>query len=360
MPKICFTLIFLFFSFADLLAQKEIKNNNISAEISTEIEAIITAKSAKSFNGMVLISENGKVIYSKIIGFSDADKKTPLKENDQFVIGSISKQITAVLVLREVEKKRLDLHIPIRKYLPNLTQTWADSVTTHHLLTHTHGITALDKPLSFSAGTKYAYSQLGYELLSKIIEKTSGKSFEMLSNALFRKCKMNNSFHPITSLEGIIPYKNLVKGYTEQENGALAFETKTMQNHVAAGSFISTTEDLILWNKNLHNGKLLSKKIYNTMITKQKNATREHPLFGKTDYGYGITIENLTGKPSQNKLKLGQTGFAPGFVSMNYYYPEKKISVIVLCNVVWDSQDLKKAFYYHTEILRILNKFVLN
>jgi D-alanyl-D-alanine carboxypeptidase len=252
------------------------------------------------------------------------------------------------------------LHIPIRKYLPELTQTWADSVTTHHLLIHTHGITALDKALSFSAGTKYAYSQLGYELLAKITAKTSGKSFEMLSNALFKKCKMKNSFHPITNLATnpttIIPYKNLVKGYTEQENGILLFETRTMQNHVAAGSFISTTEDLILWNKNLHNSKLLSEKMYNIMITKQKNATREHPLFGKTDYGYGITIENPAEKAPENVLKLGQTGFAPGFVSMNYYYPEKKRSVVVLSNVVWDSQDLKKAFYYHTEILRVLAK----
>ena len=79
---------------------------------------------------------------------------------------------------------------------------------------------------------------------------------------------MKNSFHPITNPGIIAPYKNLVKGYTEQENGELIFETKTMGNYVVAGSFISTTEDLILWNKNLHNGKLLSEEMYKIMITK--------------------------------------------------------------------------------------------
>ena len=71
MPKIYFTFLFIFSFFVDLSAQKATKNNAIS----NEIEALITAKSTKSFNGMIIISENGKTIYSKIIGFSDMDKK---------------------------------------------------------------------------------------------------------------------------------------------------------------------------------------------------------------------------------------------------------------------------------------------
>jgi len=310
------------------------------------IDSLVSSKTTKPFNGIILISQNGKTKYSKVCGYSDIDKKTFLQLNDQFVIGSISKQFTAVLVLREFDKGRIDLSTPIHKYLPELTQSWADTVTVHHLLTHTHGITQLDKQTSFKVGSQYSYSQIGYDLLAKIIERTSGKSFAELSKELFMKCGMVNTFHP-----DIKEYKNLVKGYTEQENGIVAFDSSSLDNYAAAGAFISTANDLILWNQNLQNGKLLKESTFAMMTTKQKNAIRQHPVFGVTEYGYGITIDT-----KDNILKLGQTGFAPGFVSMDFYFPQTKTSVVVLENVAYDSDDLKKTFLYHVQILNIVRE----
>jgi D-alanyl-D-alanine carboxypeptidase len=84
------------------------------------------------------------------------------------------------------------------------------------------------------------------------------------------------------------------------------------------------------------------------MLTmKQNGAVRNHPLFGNTEYGYGITIDT-----KENILQLGQTGFTPGFVSMNFYFPKTKTSVIILENIAYDVNDLKKTFIYHTEILK--------
>ena len=288
--------------------------------------------------------------YSKIYGYSDIDKKVPLKINDQFVIGSISKQFTAVLVLREFDKGHIDLSTPIHKYLPELTQSWADTVTIHHLLTHMHGIIQLDKPTTFKAGTQYSYSQIGYDLLAKIIEKASGKTFAELAKNLFIECGIKNTFHP-----DIKEYNNLVKGYTENENGKIEFETETFQNYVAAGSFISTAEDLNIWNKMLYSGKLLKNKTMKMMETKQSGAVRNHPIFGVTEYGYGITVDT-----KENILQYGQTGFAPGFISMNFYFPKTKTSVIVLENVAYETDDLKKTFYYHTEILKIIRNEIKN
>lgn len=320
---------------------KSVRNNTVE-----RIDSLITSSTKKPFNGIILISQNGFTKYVKVTGFSDFEKMKPLKFDNQFVIGSISKQITAVLLLREYEKGRVELKIPIRNYLPELKQSWADTVTVYHLLTHMHGITELDEPLEFEPGTKYSYSQIGYELLSRIVEKTSGKSFASLSAALFKKCKMYNTFHP-----DIKRYNNLVKGYTEQENGKLAVENKTFQNHAAAGSFISTAHDLLLWNNNLHGGKLLSSKTYDLMVSKKPGALRNHPIFGVVEYGYGITV----GKPD-GILQLGQTGFAPGFVSMDFYFPDTKTSVIALDNVVWDEKDMKKVFTYHSQILEIIRE----
>ena len=61
-----------------------------------QIDSLILTKSAKTFNGVILVSENGQTKYLKNFGYSDIEKKELLKLNDQFVIGSISKQFTAV------------------------------------------------------------------------------------------------------------------------------------------------------------------------------------------------------------------------------------------------------------------------
>jgi CubicO group peptidase (beta-lactamase class C family) len=277
-------------------------------------------------------------------------KKEPLQLNDQFVIGSISKQFTAVLVLREYDKGNIDIFTPIHTYLPELTQSWADTVTVHHLLTHMHGITQLDKLTTFKVGSQYSYSQIGYDLLAKIVEKTSKKSFAELSENLFRACGMKNTFHP-----DIKKYSNLVKGYTEIENGKIEFEKETFQNYVAAGSFLSTVNDLNIWNDLFYNGKLLKSKTMKLLLTKQQGAVRNHPLFGITEYGYGITIDT-----KENILQYGQTGYAPGFISMNFYFPKTKTSAIVLANVAYETEDLKKTFYYPTEILKIVRNEIKN
>ena len=309
-----------------------------------EMQVLLSEETKTPFNGIVFVSQNGVSKFSKVFGRPDLENSAPFKFDDQFVIGSISKQFTAVLLLKEFERGRVKLNVPIKTYLPDLNESWADTVTVHHLLTHMHGIVALDKPLSFEPGTKYAYSQIGYDLLAKITEKTSGKSFAMQSKALFKKCKMYNTFHP-----GIKGYQNLVPGYTENQDGKIEQEADTFENYVAAGSFISTARDLVLWNKCLHEGKLLSASTYKLMTAKQKGAVRNHPIFGVVEYGYGITVDKNDGI-----LQLGQTGFCPGFVSMNFYFPQTKTSIIALENIVWDEDNLKKTFSYHTELLNII------
>jgi len=319
--------------------------------INVQIDSLLADKTESPFNGVVLISTNSKTTYSKIVGYADLHKKTNMTMTTQFVVGSISKQFTAVIILQEYDKGHLTLNAPIHTYLPNLSESWADTVTIHQLLTHTHGITDLNKPLAFPAGTQYMYSQLGYELLGQIAEKSSGQSFASLAEKLFSDCNMKQSFHPDMHV-----YKNLAKGYSEYTAGKLTVEPEhvSLENYAAAGGFISTAADLELWNTMLHHGKLLKDSTYQLMITKHKNAVRDHPIFGTTHYGYGITVDY-----TNNLIQLAQTGFAPGFASMNFYFPETKTSVIVLENTAWDLDDLKKTFYDHVQIKKIIRKNLL-
>lgn len=312
--------------------------------IEKQIDSLISVKTTKPFNGIILITQNGQTKYSKCFGFSDIEKKVQLHQNDQFVIGSISKQFTAVLILREFDKGNIDLFTPIHKYLPELTQSWADTVTVHHLLTHMHGIIQLDKPTVFTVGSQYSYSQIGYNLLARITEKVTGKSFAELSESLFKEYRMANTFHP-----DIKRYNKLVKGYTENANGDIEFDTETFNNYVAAGSFISTVNDLNIWNRLFYTGKLLKRSTMKKVLAKQNGAVRNHPIFGITEYGYGITVDT-----KENIVQYGQTGFSPGFISMSFYFPETKTSVVVLENIAYDTDNLRKTFHYHTEILKIV------
>ena len=167
---------------------------------------MISTKSNKPFNGVIAIAKHGKIQYIKIKGASDKERKISLKRNNQFIIGSISKQITATLILRAFDEGRIKLHEPIKNYLPSLKAKWSDSVTIHQLLTHTHGITSINNELAFKAGTQYSYSQLGYDLLSQILESITQKTFSQLSDELFKKIGMKNTFHP-----DFKKYNNLAK-----------------------------------------------------------------------------------------------------------------------------------------------------
>lgn len=315
-------------------------------ELNLKIDKILSDTSDTRFNGIVVIKGGKETLYSKVVGFSNLETKENLKEDDRFVIGSISKHFAGALVLQEIDAGRLDPQAPIRKYLPDLTQKWADTVTAHHLITHLNGIRSLDKPTAFPVGSRYEYSQIGFELLSRIVEKTSGRNFVDLSSDLFLKVGLKNTSHPLKD-------SSKVNGYTENENGILAYETQSLRNYVAAGAFISNAEDLLKWNKIFYSGKLFSEKAMKLLTPQHSLAIRNHPLFGETKYGYGITVDTKDGI-----LQYGQTGFAPGFVSMNFYFPEKDLSLVILSNVVWDENNLNISFKYHMAIWNEVRKYI--
>ncbi|MFN3664955.1 MAG: serine hydrolase domain-containing protein, partial [Sediminibacterium sp.] len=157
-----------------------------TADYIKSIDSLLKTSLPRPFNGVVLITKNGKQLYKKAVGYADFSKKTPLTLRDNFRIQSNSKQITAVLVLKEIEKGSIKLDQPIRQYLPDLKQSWADTVTVHQLLNMSAGLVHLEKPLSFKPGTGFHYSNPAYGLLGLLIEKTTGKTYIEAANSLFK------------------------------------------------------------------------------------------------------------------------------------------------------------------------------
>lgn len=151
------------------------------------------ASKAKVFNGNVLISQNGKIIYEKAFGQDDASGISQLNKNHRFHIGSIAKEFNAVGIMMLKEQGKLKLDDTISKFLPELP-SWANKIKIIHLLQYTSGLPQikwsevnqdsdnmeeLKKTISldFEPGTKYDYNNNNVFLQRKIIEKITKMSF---------------------------------------------------------------------------------------------------------------------------------------------------------------------------------------
>ena len=324
-------------------------------DYSKKIDSLILLNSPRKFNGVIPITQNSKTKYAKVFGYSDFDKKILLTLKDNFRIQSNSKQITAVLVLKEVEKGKIDLNKPIRKYLPNLTQTWADSVSVHQILNMSSGILEIDKPLRFKPGTDFHYSNPSYGLLGQLIEKITGKKFIDVANNLFKDLGMKNTY----CHERNKPNSNLINGYWQTKDSLevvnfnnLNFTDESWKNFIPAGGIISNAVDLNIWDRKLHNGKILKNKSYVAMIN--STTVDSDFTFGETksNYGYGVNINEE--KPYKY---IGHAGRGLGFVSLKFYIPEKNLDVIILENIY--NRDVNIVYHYEKSIRQIILKSIL-
>lgn len=351
----------IFFSFILLLfaCKNENKNSNTKKEIvddySTKLDSLIETKNPRKFNGVILITKNGKTVYSKAQGYSDFENKKTISLNDNFRIQSNSKQITAVLILKEVEKGTIHLESPIKKYLPNLKQDWVDKVTVHQLLNMSSGIVDLEKPLIFEAGKGYRYSNPAYALLGRILERSTGKSFTELVNEEFKTLGMKNSY--AYNFKGL--NNKLINGHWLENDEiiqvqfySLGFFTKeTWKDFIPAGGMISNVKDLSIWDTKLHNGKILSPKYYNKMIdptNRGPHASFDNDTIG---YAYGLRVHD-----KHPKKHLGHGGRGLGFANIKIYIPDSDVNVIVLENIYCLDDNSKYVYYYENEIRKLIFK----
>jgi D-alanyl-D-alanine carboxypeptidase len=149
--------------------------------------------SGKKFMGSAAILKDGKIVYTKAIGFKSLADQQKADIHTKYRIGSISKTFTATLVLKAVEEKKVLLSDPIASYFPSIKNV--NNITLSQLLNHRSGIPnftnnpdylnwytqkkseqELVKLIGasgsdFEPGTKAAYSNSNYVLLSFILEK---------------------------------------------------------------------------------------------------------------------------------------------------------------------------------------------
>jgi D-alanyl-D-alanine carboxypeptidase len=292
----------------------------------------------RKFNGVILIADSTKIKYCKSFGYADFEKKTPIKNTDKFLILSISKQITAVLLLRLVESGKVVLDKPIDSYLTELNPKWSSEITVKNLLNHTSGIEELTTSLLFKPNSGYKYSNANYVLLGKIIEKVSGRTYKDLFKELMKECKMNHTIFPDKDFNDFVHGYNYVNGI-QSKTDKITFDA----SEVPAGGVISTVQDLLLWNNKLYEGSLVSKKSFQEMITPYSET--KHSVFGDTKMYYGFALY-----VNDKNKEVGHTGYSDskGFTVLNLYYLNSKKSLITIENQTYEIE--KTPFLYEKMI----------
>jgi CubicO group peptidase (beta-lactamase class C family) len=312
-----------------------------SSETSTGLarmeQVIQSFVAGKQFMGSVLVARGNDKLLDKGYGYADLEWNVPDSPKTKYRLGSVTKQFTAASILLLQEHAKLNVHDPVRKYMPDAPAAW-DKVTILNLLTHTSGIPNFtdfpdyesfarvphtpeqlvkrfrDKPLDFQPGEKWQYSNSGYALLGYLIEKISGQSYqEFLEENVFKPMGMMESGYD--SNFAIIPER--ASGYSRFGDGFNNASYVNMTVPFAAGGLYSTTGDLLRWEQSLFGGKLLSPASLKEMTTPFKN-----------DYAFGLEVRALNGRKV-----IEHAGGIDGFNTVLAYYPEDKLTVVVLANL---------------------------
>ncbi|WLT30831.1 serine hydrolase [Geothrix sp. PMB-07] len=287
----------------------------------------------------VLVMKDGKKLYAKGFGLASLELKVPNDPALVYRIGSVTKQFTAAAIMTLVEDGKVALDAPVSRYLDGLPEAWRP-VTVQQLLTHTSGIPSYTngpeygahmredlpglklletlvwtKPMDFAPGTTWKYNNSGYYLLGLIVEKASGKSYaEYLNARFFGPLGLTHTRYG-TETE-LIP--GMAPGYSDGKPAPYL----SMGQPYAAGSLVSTAEDLARWTLALHAGKVVKPESLKLMTTPVKTTDgKEHP------YGFGLSF-----RQSQGHRLVGHGGGINGYVCFLEADPATRAVAVVLCN----------------------------
>jgi len=306
-------------------------------------DVLISLYPADEPGAAVLVARGDRVLYTGASGMADLELGVPLTPDDVFELGSITKQFTASLVMRQVEAGKLALSDPLTRFFPDYPH--GDSITVENLLTHTSGIknyTDLprhmaqeirkdisvpdliavfrDEPMNFTPGSQWSYSNSGYILLGAILEQVTGTDYETLvETTIFEPLGMGSSRYGNTA--EIIPRR--AQGYSNDGQGGFTnARYLSMTQPYAAGSLMSTVNDMFRWNRALFGGKVVSKASLTRMTTPFVLTTGD-----TTVYGFGLGVSDIRGHRS-----IEHGGGIFGFTTHGAYVPDADIYVVVLTN----------------------------
>lgn len=296
------------------------------------------------FMGSVAISKNNQILYEKAVGFRNLKDSIPALTTTVYSIGSVSKTFTAVLIFKAIEQNKIHLTTTVDVFFPSLPQ--AKNITIQNLLNHSSGIANFTDTIDyltwctqkksekemleiitsggsdFKPGTKNAYSNSNYVLLSYILEHIFGKKYaEILDINIVQPLQLKNTYFGTSAIRK--KQEALSYTYTDQWNP----EPDTHATvPIGAGAIKSTATDLVIFTNALFNEKLIHKESLKQMMTMTNG------------YGSGLFDYSF-----QNHNGIGHDGAIDGYKSIITYFEKEGLTYAVASNAMNYKLDMISA-----------------
>jgi CubicO group peptidase (beta-lactamase class C family) len=308
------------------------------------------------FSGAVLIARDGEPIFAEAYGLANVERGEPNQVGTRFNLGSMNKMFTATAIARLVESGDVAFTDPIATHLPDYPADVANTVTIHHLLTHTSGLgdifgprydaereslhtlddylrLFMDEPLRFEPGARHEYSNAGFIVLGLIIEAVTGQDyFDHVREQVYAVAGMDAT----DAFERDARTPDLATGYTyrlPEDMADLTFEDVLAgpvpndfflaPRGTSAGGGYSTVEDLLRFDQGLRSGAFVAPAMVETLIEGKVDTPRP-----ETRYAYGFVDDR-----SGSERVVGHSGGAPGINGNLDMYWDADVTVAVLANV---------------------------
>jgi CubicO group peptidase (beta-lactamase class C family) len=286
------------------------------------------------------VIKNGKPVVNKGYGLANVELNVPVNAETVIRLGSVSKQFFTTAIMKLMEEGKLSIEDSVHKFFPDAPDAWRP-IKIKNLMSHTSGLqregpaydnfkiqpdidiirSAYTLPMVFKTGEKYQYCNMAYFMLAEIIKQVSGAPWQdYIHDRLFVPAGMNNTY--LTDFYQIIP--NRADGY--MHNGDTLINATAMLAKRPSGGFLSTSSDMIKWEKALREKKIILKKeawekLWQPFIkTSDKGDSKEH-------YGFGWAIDEYKG----HKLII-HGGANIGFRSVFARFVNDGLSIIILTN----------------------------
>lgn len=265
------------------------------------------------FSGNVLVFKKDNKIFESSVGYANLNEGVKNQADTLFDIGSIQKNLTAVLVLQAVDEGLISLDEPLVKYVSGLPSDISNKVKVIHLLRHTSGIPDIfnaeyrknfrlydtiakkmslvnDSNLLFEPGSDRRYSNLGYIILGAILEQAYNKDYWTLVELMIMS-KVRN-----TSLQDPLKPKVMAELYHYNYKGQQILVDEDQREHKSpdGGGFYSAT-DLMMFYQQLFNGKLLSQSSLTFFKSLQKDNSQWVAFGGGKGVSTAVEINFASG-----------------------------------------------------------------
>ncbi len=308
----------------------------------TDLEEFIADfEGSLGFSGAVLVAGPEGVIYEDGLGLANRTWGIPNSGSTRFLIASLTKPMTAALVLKLMDSGQISLDDTLDDLLPEYPADYSARVTVSQLLKHTSGIPNFSRipgwfdgqylnsippadfaavvaelPLEFEPGTDRIYSNSNYLLLGLIIQSITGQPYaDFLEDSIFKPADMNDSGLVGRNTE-VIP--SLAANYIGEGSGYRKGGYVNYEHFIASGSVYSTVGDLYKWTQALLGGEILSEAALSTMLD--------------PDDSIAWDVSRIQLSENLNSIVIVGDGELEGYEGMIMMIPDTELTVVLLNN----------------------------